>query len=129
MIRAFEMSDVVRTREIHEANGLPENCFPDLADPLFIVKLTVEQDGKPVMASFLKGASELFLIVDHSAGTAEERWEWLQQLTEEMKKKAWELGLDQMSAWIPPEMEKSFAKRLEQLGFIKSPWTCWTMNL
>ena len=129
MIREFQTSDVERTREIHEENGLPENCFPDLADPLFVVKLAVEHDGKPVMASFLKGASELFLIVDHSAGTPEERWEWLQQLTVEMKSRAWALGLDQMSAWIPPEIADSFEKRLIELGFTESKWRCFTCNL
>ena len=97
MIRKFEEKDTETARKIHEANGLPENCFPDLSDPLFVVKLTVEHEGKPVMAAMLKGASELFLIVDHDAGTPEERWEWLQELTKEMKKRAWELGLDQMS--------------------------------
>jgi len=129
MIREFQLSDIERTREIHEANGLPENCFPDLSDPLFVVKLAVEHEGKAVMASFLKGASELFLVVDHNAGTPAERWEWLQQLTEEMKKKAWELGLDQMSAWIPPEIAESFEKRLIELGFTESKWRCFTCNL
>lgn len=129
MIRDLETTDILRVQEIHETNGLPENCFPDLADPLFIVKLAVEHEGKPVMAAALKGASELFLIVDHDAGTPEERWEWLQQLTVEMKKRAWELGLDQMSAWIPPEIADSFEKRLIELGFTESKWRCFTCNL
>jgi hypothetical protein len=129
VIREFQISDVERTREIHVANGLPDNCFPDLADPLFVVKLAVEYEGKPVMASFLKGQSELFLVVDHTAGTPEQRWEWLQDMTVEMKRKAWELGLDQMSAWIPPEIADSFEKRLIELGFTESKWRCFTCNL
>ena len=129
MIRNFEDRDVARALEIHNENGLPENCFPDVNDPLFVVKLTVEHDGKAVMASFLKGASELFLLVDHGAGTPQERWEWLQQLTDEMKQRAWTLGLDQMSAWIPPEIADSFEKRLIELGFTESKWRCFTCNL
>jgi hypothetical protein len=129
VIREFLTSDMLRVQEIHEENGLPENCFPDLADPLFIVKLAVEHDEKPVMVAALKGASELFLLVDHNAGTPEERWEWLQQLTEEMKSRAYALGLDQMSCWIPPEIVVSFEKRLIQLGFKESEWRCFTCNL
>jgi hypothetical protein len=129
MIRTFQEGDLARTREIHVENGLPENCFPDIDDPLFIVKLAVEHDGKPVMVAALKGISELFLIVDHNAGTPAERWEWLQQLNEAMKARAWELGLDQLSCWIPPEIADSFEKRLIELGFTESKWRCFTCNL
>ena len=122
-------SDVAILRQIHETNGLPENCFPDLADPLFLVKNVVEQDGKPVMASFLKGTSEIFLIVDHSQGTPEERWAWLCELKEVMVHEAWLRGLSEMTAWIPPEIEKGFAKRLEGLGFCPSAWRSYTLRI
>lgn len=129
MIREVTAEDMPRIREIHNENGLPENCFPDTEDPLCIAKLCVERDGKPVIASFLVGTAEIFLILDHSAGTPEERWKDLQDLTAAMKEAAWSKGLNQFSAWIPPEIERSFSKRLEALGFQKSPWSCFTMPL
>jgi hypothetical protein len=139
VIRHFDFNEIEKAREIHKANGLDERCFPDLEvktergeivpNPLFVVKEVFEHEGAPVLMSFLKITSELYLLVDHTVGTPEERWEWLKAFKEHMKVEAWRLGLDQMTAWIPSDIEKSFADRLEEMGFIKSPWQSWTLNI
>lgn len=137
MIRHFDFSEIEKAREIHKANGLDERCFPDLEvrtekgdivpNPLFVVKEVFEHEGAPVLMSFLKITSELYLLVDHTVGTPADRWEWLKAFKEHMKVEAWRLGLDQMSCWIPPEIDKAFSKRLLELGFIKSPYVCYTL--
>lgn len=139
MIRDFKNEDMLVAREIHAASGLDERCFPNLTittpkgeeilNPLFIVKGLYEHNGRPAVMSFLKVTSELYLLVDHAAGTPEERWEWLQELKEWMKGHAWKHGLEQMTAFVPSDVEKSFEKRLLDLGFVKSPWTSYTLNL
>lgn len=130
--------DIAKAREIHKANGLDERCFPEIAiktstgmepNPLFVVSEVFEHEGKPALMSFLKITSELYLLVDHTVGTPEERWEWLKAFKEHMKVEAWSHGLDQMTAWIPTDIEESFAKRLEEMGFVKSPWQSWTLNI
>lgn len=128
-IREFKTDDIEAIVNIHEQNGLPDSCLPDVLDPLCLVKLVVESEGRITMASVLRGTAELFLFVDHTLGTPEERWQTLQELTAAMKREAWLKGLDQMSAWLPPEIEASFGKRMEQLGFEKSKWSCYTMTL
>jgi hypothetical protein len=127
MIRPFLDSDIERARQIHKDNQLPENCFPDLTDPLILVKAVVEEDGRPVVTSFLRGTSEVFVLVDHTFGTPEERWKWLQELTQHMKEEAYRLGLSEMTAWIPPDIDKSFGRRLIELGFQRSPWQSYTL--
>jgi hypothetical protein len=129
MIREFMDSDIEILKSLHKANGLPANCLPDHDDPLFLVKSVLEHEGKPMMASFLKITSEVYLLVDHEEGTPEQRWAWVQELTEHMKREAWAKGLNEMSCWIPPAIEKSFGKRLTELGFVKSPWQSYTLNL
>lgn len=139
MIRKFEDSDIPLARAIHIANELPENCFPNLTiqapsgkeevNPIFVTKAIYEHEGKAALMSFLKITSEVYLLVDHAVGTPEERWEWLKELTDHVKQEAWKLGLEQISCWIPPEIEVSFTKRLHELGFVKSPWSCFTLNL
>lgn len=129
MIRPFEAKDAERIREIHATNNLPAECLPDLSDPLILHTGIVEIEGRATIACALKGTCELYLFVDHSAGTPEERWQWMLELREYMIRQAWRLGLDQMSAWIPPEIEESFGKRLEEMGFQKSPWSCYTLQL
>ncbi len=139
MIRPFEDHDVATARQIHEANGLDERCFPELTittpkgneepNPLFVVKSVYEHEGKPALMSFLKITSELYLLVDHAVGTPEQRWEWLQEFKEHMKREAWRLGLEQMTCFVPQDIEASFEKRLHDLGFVKSPWQSYTLNI
>jgi hypothetical protein len=129
MIRKCVPADMEIIKDLHAHSNLPEECLPDLNDPLFLHKAVLENEGKIVMGSFLRGAGEIYLLVDHGAGTPEDRWKWLQELKEYMVHEAWLLGLDHFSAWVPPDIEESFAKRLEALGFIKSPWSCYTLPI
>ena len=98
-------------------------------NPLFVVKRVYEADGKTAMICFLKARSELYFFIDHTVGTPEERWKWLQEFTEDMKQRAREAGLDQFTAFVPPEIEESFGKRLIDLGFARSRWVPYSMNL
>ena len=128
-IRDFTPSDLERLQFIHESNGLPSNCFPDTTDPLFIVKQVVDDDGRPVMGGFISLTAEAYLVVDHTAGTPDQRWQWLQQLTKVVSDKAYLRGLNALTVWIPPELLDSFEKRLLDLGFRRSPWQSFTLPL
>lgn len=139
MIRDFQDADIAAAIDIHAASGLPGNCFPNLtivtpegetkSNPLFVVKSVYEHEGKPVLMSFQKLTSELYLLVDHQIGTPEERWEWMKELKDHMKQEAWKLGIEQLTAWIPTELEASFEKRLLDMGFVRSPWQSYTLNV
>lgn len=140
MTREYTPSDLGRLMQIHTENGLPPNCFPELviveartgrivSNPLFLVKEVIEHEGQPVMGGFLKATSEAFVIVDHTAGTPEQRWEWLQAITKTVAQKAWARGLDELTVWIPPELLDSFEKRLLALKFVRSPWVSYTLKL
>lgn len=130
MIRPYDAkTDFEQLKEIHAANDLPEQCLPDLSNPLILHTGIVETEGRVVMSCSIKGTAELYLLVDHEAGTPEDRWKWMQELKEHIVQKAWELGLDSISAWIPNEIEPAFSKRLEELGFIRSPWSCYSLNV
>jgi len=139
MIRTFTAGDLSRAKEIHAANGLDERCFPnltiktkegeDVSNPLFVTAAVYEHDGKAALMGFLKITSEAYLLIDHTIGTPEERWAWLQEGMEHLKFEGWKRGLEQITCFVPPEIEESFAKRLIDLGFQKSPWQSYTLNL
>lgn len=129
MIRPLEDKDFNAIKEIYVASDLPPNCNPDLSNPLYLVKAVVERDGKPIMASFLKGTCEVYLLVDHTFGTPQERWLWLQELKNYMVTRAFELGLDEMTCWLPRDVEKSFKKRILELGFVESPWQSYSLPI
>lgn len=114
---------------IHKANGLPATCLPDFDDPLFVVKQVVELEGKVALGAFIRLIGEAYLLLDHNAGTPEERWQALRALTDTLEAEARLKGLTEYSCWVPNELAKSFGGRLEELGFIKSPWVCYSKIL
>jgi hypothetical protein len=140
IIREYSPLDLGRLLQIHSQNGLPSNCFPEVVtqdqrtglvveNPLFVVKEVIDHEGQPVMAGFAGVTAEVFLVVDHTAGTPEDRMEWLRELTKMVASKAWARGLNELTAWVPPSLVDSFEKRLIGLGFVKSPWQSYTLPL
>lgn len=129
MIRPIASGDLPRLEQIREESGLPPNCMPDVTSKLCVVKLCVEKDDRPVMATCLMITSEVFVLVDHTYGTPEERWQIMQELCERLKEDARRIGLTEFTAWIPTEVEPSFRKRLEDLSFVRSPWSSYTLRL
>lgn len=140
IIREYEGGDLGELMRIHEAGGLPANCFPDLVikdrttgrlvpNPLFLVKEIAIENGVPAVAGFVRLTSEAYIVVNHEVGTPEQRFDWLKELTDHCAKLAWARGLDEMSCWIPPDILDSFEKRLKDLGFVRSPWVSFTKKL
>jgi hypothetical protein len=129
MIREYEQQDEYAVRAMHEESGF-DYRFPDLSDPLFIAKLTAEQDGRAVQAIALKLQAEVYLWVDHSWGTPEQRWGLLKELTEEAKIAGWLKGLDSLVCVVPPEIADTFEKRLEAIGMTRDrPWPKFSISL
>ena len=138
-IRTYTDDDLDEIVRIHKANGLPPTCLPacckrDAAGnpinaPLFFVKKVIEDSGTLAMFGCLKLTAEAYVLVDHDHGTPEWRWTALQQLAGSVLSEGAKKGLEQVSCWLPPQLENSFAKRLEALGFVESPWKNWTANL
>jgi hypothetical protein len=126
-IRPFEIGDIYKIRRM--AAGLPSNCLADFTNPLFCIREVVEDDGRVAVAGFLKLTGELFLFVDHEHETPQKRWEALQMLAAHGLNKAAQIGLEDATAWIPPDLEKSFAPRLIDLGFTPSQWHSYTAKL
>jgi hypothetical protein len=129
MIREYEPRDLEALKRIHSRSGLPTSCMPDLQSNLFCVKLCAEKSGQVVQAGFIRLIGEAFVLVDHTCENPGERWKTLTDLTMRALAEAHIAGLESVSAWIPPEVEKSFGPRLMDLGWIKSPWQSYTALL
>lgn len=128
-IRDYKISDLKAVEELHAKSGLPAPCLPNLADPLFFVKVVAEAEGKVVQAGFVKLIGEAYVLVDHDAGETGERLSTLESLVCAGLSAASAKGLSDVSCWLPPELEKSFGKRLRALGFIRSPWPNFSVLL
>jgi hypothetical protein len=113
---------------MYRESGLPENCLPALNDPRFVVKLVAEAAGKVVQAGFVKLIGEAFVLVDHSHSNPGERLDVLTELVARGLAGA-SRHVNEVSAWLPPEVEASFGPRLVELGWIKSPWSSYSALL
>lgn len=139
IVRPYTDEDMKEVMRIHAANGLPPNCLPGccrtdaagnpLNTPLFFMRKILEDDGKVALASFLKLTAEAFLFVDHEHADAERRWLALQKLTASTLSEAAKKGIEDVTAWIPPQLDRSFGERLIALGFVKSPWQSYSAVL
>jgi hypothetical protein len=110
---------------MHAAQGFGYG-FPDLADPLFLVRSVVEEDGRPRMAGFLRLTAEAYLLADPREGSPRQRWRWLLALHEAVRQEAAARGLADVQAFLPPRVACAFGRRLAGLGWRRDPWTCYT---
>jgi hypothetical protein len=138
MIREYNKLDERTLRDIHLRSGLPPNCWPNLDNPLYIVRLVDVEGNRVVQGGFIKLTGEAYILLDHDYDTPERRWQILQSLTvkslfEAGQPKFGSLalsnGLEDVSAWLPPSLVKSFWPRLKTLGFEPSPWQSYTAVL
>lgn len=130
VVRQYRTADLERLKRWHAAAGFDYE-FPDLADPLFVTKVVLEDEqGEPVMAALGRLTCEAYLLGDMTAGTPRERWLRLQILEREAIKDARERGLADAHCWLPPAITKRFGKRLEALGWIRDDaWTPYCKRL
>ena len=127
-VRAYTDADLESLRAMHAAQGFGY-AFPDLADPLFLVRCVVEDEGRPRMAALLRLTAEAYLLADPGEGSPGQRWRWLLALHEAVRQEAAARGLADVQAFLPPRVARAFGRRLDCLGWRRDPWTCYTRQL
>jgi hypothetical protein len=127
-VRAYTDADLDALRAMHAAQGFGYP-FPDLADPLFLVRAVVEEGGRLRMASLLRLTAEAFLLADPRDGAPADRWQWLVALHEATREAAAARGLADVQAFLPPPIARAFGRRLERLGWRRDRWPCYTKLL
>jgi hypothetical protein len=128
MVRPYSGTDLALIKAWHEQSGFGYP-LPDLSSPLLCVFGVAESEGEPVAAAGIKLIGEEYLWLnpaksDKAQALAAYR---LQRAVE--KTAAEQFGLESISAWLPPEIEKRFGGTIERLGWIKSPWQNYTKFL
>jgi hypothetical protein len=135
LIREYTPADLDALRRMHARQGF-DYAFPDLADPIFVSKLVVEDnDGRAVMASLARLTCEMYLLVDRDggalgAGNSRERYGRLLALHAAGERDLLARGLDDAHAWLPPPIARPFGRRLESLGWVRDDaWTPFCRRL
>jgi hypothetical protein len=141
-VREYRESDLAALRAIHAAQGF-EYPLPDLNNPLFVTKLVLSEakegngatESAPpqeriIGAALLRLTAEAYLLLDPKAGTPRQRWQWLLQLHAATERDAWQRGLEDVHAWLPPPIASKFGKRITQLGWNRDDtWTPYCKRL
>jgi hypothetical protein len=130
LIREYTPADLDALRRMHARQGF-DYAFPDLADPIFVSKLVVEDgDGRAVMASLARLTCEMYLLADPGAGNPRERYARLLSLHLAGERDLVARGLDDAHAWLPPPIARRFGRRLEALGWVRDDaWTPYCRRL
>jgi hypothetical protein len=86
--------------------------------------------GSIIGAALLRLTAEAYLLLDPRAGTPRERWQWLLALHAAAERDAWQRGLEDVHAWLPPPIAQKFGKRIARLGWLRDDaWTPYCKRL
>lgn len=124
LVRQYKESDLDALRCMHVRQGF-DYAFPDLADPIFVSKLVVEDEsGRAVMASLARLTCEMYLLADPEAAQPRDRFARLLALHAAGERDLLARGFDDAHAWLPPPIAKRFGRRLQALGWVRDDaWT------
>ena len=100
MVRDYRFDDEDQIRKIHSNLDLGYT-LPDLSSPLVVVHKVREIDGRVRGAMFLRITAETFLLVE---GSPVEKARAIMELQPEVLREAYEKGLADIIAVIPPQM-------------------------
>ena len=129
LVREYQEKDLDTLLRIHAKQSFPYE-FPDLSNPLFVTKIVLQEGsqrsadaanspGKILGAVLLRLTAEAYLLLDPEAGTPRQRWQSLLTLHAAAEREAWHRGLEDVHAWLPPPIAKTFGKRIERLGWVR----------
>jgi len=129
-VHAYTEADLAALVRMHARQGF-DYAFPNLADPLFVSKLVVEDAaGRAVMASLARLTCEIYLLSEPWAGKPRERYARLVELHRAAEQDLLARGLEDAHAWLPPAIARRFGRRLEAFGWVRDDaWTPYSRRL
>lgn len=131
-VREYKPEDLQELKRIHAEQRFPY-AFPDLKNPLFLTKIIladgVDSEEKILGAALLRLTAEAYLLLDAKEGTPKQRWQSLLLLHEAARRDAKYRGLEDVHAWLPPAIAKTFGRRMTQLGWQRDDaWTPYCLR-
>lgn len=125
LIRTATDKDVSEIERMYHEQGF-EYELPDLESPLFVLKTVAENGtGRPEMAAALRLTAETYFFMNRTNPPPHAARMFL-ALHEETRKLAASLGLDDVHAWPPPELDKKFGHQLMRIGWKKQLWPSYS---
>ena len=128
LIRPYVHEDLAQVRALHRAQGFSYD-LPDLEAPAMLVRAVIEEDGEITHAAFLRKTSEAYWIFN-PAETKRDRLGRLLALCKEMTGPAGRAGIDDVHAFLPPEIvNEKLHRTLLRMGWEKPLWVCYSRKV
>lgn len=123
-VREVRPDDIPRLKEIYQQQGLPYD-FPDLDAAQFLVKqVVVDGDDRAVLGVACRQTVELYLLIDSTWNTPRWRLEAFKAIHESVRLELVGKGIEDAHCWLPPQVSKSFGRRLQSFGYRVNKWLC-----
>lgn len=123
-VRTCRPADVPRLQELFERHGF-DYTLPALAEML--VAEVVEDKGVIVQAILARPTVEMYMLGDSTWKTPALRMAALRKIHESVRLALVEKGIEDVHAFLPPTVAKSFASRLmRSFHWTKPLWTALT---
>jgi|SRR5208283_2742192 len=116
-VREFTANDLRRIEELHRNSGYEYVLPPVLSDQSFFSRRIVGDAEDVAAAAFLRLTAEPYLIVNPNWRTPAWRMEALRKIHEACRQDAIRKGVGEVTAFLPPQVEKRFGKRLLRMGW------------
>lgn len=125
-VKKLASSDFVAVERLHEKSAF-DYKMPDLSSSLFKTKQGIWQGDRLIGAAALRLQAETYLWLDPDL-PVRVRYKVIVALSEAIVSVAWRMGLDCLSAWLPPGLPPSFHKFLKKLGWLpdRHGWEPWS---
>lgn len=126
-IRGIRPEDITVLKEIHEKMGFgypfPELQIQDVG------RVLVDENDRPVQALLGVPVMEMYFLMDPEWLSPVDRFDAFKELHKEMHREVACRGYAFAQADIPPEVEKSFGRRLKRLGWVKNIWSTFSFKI
>lgn len=131
MTRNYESWDQSTIREWHQRSGF-DYVLPHFQTENFAAKKVVVDGVNPVAAATARVIVEIYGFTDPNWGTPGMRLAALRMLHEEIAKEMRAQNIKTAISWLPPQIGKSFARRLKKaFGWLilEDNWQCVTKDI
>lgn len=129
-IRGMLPSDIPRLEQLHKEAGF-DYPFPKLDKDFLPVPVIVDENNQVVMAIASMPCVEVFFFMDKNWETPGMKMEAFRLIHEFARRELSRKGFVEVNAFLPPEIEKSFGRKLiKKFKWRKGlGWPCFSRRL
>lgn len=99
-------------------------------DEFVDIQVVVNENDKIIMCLAARKEVNYYLLMDPECELNPfMKWEYFKKILSLSFDAIRKLGFHMCNAWLPPEIEKSFGRRLQKVGAKKAAWPCYSRDI